>query len=267
MKYIRFSWTRSGILTLTAFKITLSIVLLNSFIIFSRGSDLDSILQQNKTSPLFESEEPLKFTIIIDIKTIKNDDSDDPQYSDGQLILHDESSKDINFDIKVRARGYSRRVYDFCSFPPLKLNFKKKKVKGTVFEGQDKLKLVSYCKDMAMNQDWVLEEYLIYKAYNFLTPFSFKVRLAEITYKDVNDKSREVTRYGFLIEDDDLLAERNGGKITEILMPNHDRCERKTLDIFTIFQFMIGNVDWWIVRPKIHNVKLVHIEGQPVVPV
>ena len=267
MKYIRFSWTRSGILTLTAFKITLSIVLLNSFIIFSRGSDLDSILQQNKTSPLFESEEPLKFTIIIDIKTIKNDDSDDPQYSDGQLILHDESSKDINFDIKVRARGYSRRVYDFCSFPPLKLNFKKKKVKGTVFEGQDKLKLVSYCKDMAMNQDWVLEEYLIYKAYNFLTPFSFKVRLAEITYKDVNDKSREVTRYGFLIEDDDLLAERNGGKITEILMPNHDRCERKTLDIFTIFQFMIGNIDWWIVRPKIHNVKLVHIEGQPVVPV
>ena len=267
MKYIRFSWTRSGILTLTAFKITLSIVLLNSFIIFSRGSDLDSILQQNKTSPLFESEEPLKFTIIIDIKTIKNDDSDDPQYSEGKLILHDESSKDINFDIKVRARGYSRRVYDFCSFPPLKLNFKKKKVKGTVFEGQDKLKLVSYCKDMAMNQDWVLEEYLIYKAYNFLTPFSFKVRLAEITYKDVNDKSREVTRYGFLIEDDDLLAERNGGKITEILMPNHDRCERKTLDIFTIFQFMIGNTDWWIVRPKIHNVKLVHIEGQPVVPV
>jgi len=201
------------------------------------------------------------------MKTVKHDDSDDPQYSPGKLILHNDSLNDTNFDIKVKARGYSRRIFDFCSFPPVKLNFKKKQVAGTVFEGQDKLKLVAYCKDLDLFQDYVLQEYLIYKVYNCLTPYSFKVRLAEITYKDLNDKSREVTRYGFLIENNDLMAERNGGVIAEVMMSNHDRCERNTLDLFTVFQYMIGNADWWIARPSVHNVKLVFVEGKPIVPV
>lgn len=248
-------------------RIAIGIILFHSINFLIIGSDLDSVNQQNIVVPLFESEEPLKFTLIIDVKTVKNDNSEDPQYSDGKLILHEESSEDVNFDIKVKARGHARRLYNLCSFPPIKLNFKKKEVKGTVFEDQDKLKLVAYCKDIDQFQDYVLQEYLIYKAYNCLTPYSFKVRLAEITYKDVNDKSREVKRYGFLIEDDDRMAERNGGKISEVLMSNQDRCDRKTLDLFTIFQYMIGNADWWIAKPIVHNAELIYKEGSQIIPV
>ena len=248
------------------YKFFLAFVLLNFSTFTSNGFIADSITQQTKVEPLFESEEPLKFTLIIDIKTVKNDNSDDPQYSEGKLILHD-ASGDINFDIQVKARGHSRRLYNICSFPPIKLNFKKKAVKGTVFGGQDKLKLVAYCKDSDQFQDYVIQEYLIYKMYNFLTPYSFKVRLAEITYKDLNDKSREVTRYGFLIEDDNTMAERNGGIITEILMSSHDRCDRNTIDLFTLFQYMIGNADWWVAKPIVHNAKLINKEGEPIIPV
>lgn len=221
---------------------------------------------EEQISPLFASNEPLKFTLIIDTKKLKSDESDDPEYTEGQLIL-DTDGVEKTFDIKARARGNSRRIGHFCTFPPIKLNFQKKSVTGTVFEGQDKLKLVAYCKDLDLNEAYVLKEYLPYKFLNCLTPYSFKVRLAEITYKDINDKGKDVTRYGFLIEDDDIMAARNGGQITEMLMSNHDRCERNALDIFTVFQYMIGNTDWWIAKPKIHNVKLVLLEGGNVVPV
>lgn len=267
IKYGHVSWQGSGKTNNMTIRIALGIILFHSVIFFTSGSDLDSINQQHEVVPLFESEEPLKITLLIDVKTVKNDNSEDPEYSDGKLILHKESSQDVTFDIKVKARGNARRLFNICSFPPIKLNFKKKKVKGTVFEGQDKLKLVAYCKDLDLFQEYVLQEYLIYKAYNCLTPYSFKVRLAEITYKDLNDKSREVKRYGFLIEDDERMAERNGGKITEVLMSNQDRCDRKTLDIFTIFQYMIGNADWWMAKPIVHNAKLIYKEGSLIIPV
>jgi len=107
---------------------------------------------------------------------------------------------------------------------------------------------------------------LIYKVYNCLTPYSFKVRLAEITYKDLNDKTREVTGHEFLIEDDELMAERNGGRITQALTSNHNHCERRSLDLFTIFQFIIGNMDWWIAKPIVHSAKLVFVASKPVIP-
>src|SRR5210317_360108 len=83
----------------------------------------------DEQAPLFNSEEPLKFTLILDVKTIKKDDSDNPKYSESKLVLHTDH-EDETYDIKVRARGISRRNFDFCSFPPIKLNFKKKQVNG-----------------------------------------------------------------------------------------------------------------------------------------
>jgi len=224
------------------------------------------INSENDTVPLFASDEVLKFTLLVDSRELKKDNAPEPEYTDGQLILH-EATEDKTFDIKVRPRGNSRRFMDFCTFPPLKLNFKKKAVEGTVFESQDKLKLVAYCKDLDLNETYVLKEYLVYKILNCVTPYSNNVRLAQITYKDSNDKGKDVTRYGFLVEDDDNMAERNGGQITESLMSNHDRCERNSLDLFTLFQFMIGNTDWWIASPKKHNVNVMVLDNGNMIPV
>ena len=217
--------------------------------------------------PLFASDEPIKVTIYLDIKKTKNDVSDDPQYHEGKLVLYNSDADSTELDVKIKPRGHSRRVFDFCTFPPIKVNFKKKQVAGTVFDGQDKLKLVAYCRDMDQYEEFVLKEYLIYKMYNLFTTYSFKVRLAEVTYKDLDGKGKVVTRYGFFIEDEDMLAKRNGGTITESLMSNHDRCDRSTLDQLTVFQYMIGNTDWWIAKPKIHNIKLIATDEGSVVPV
>lgn len=231
---------------------------------FSLSSSLFAQNADPNTAPLFADANPLSITLTIDTKALKKDDSENPEYSDGQLILHSDSG-DKNFEIKVKARGHSRRMYDICSFPPIKLNFKKKAVNGTVFEGQDKLKLVAYCKDVDVTEMYVLKEYLVYKMYNHITDYSFKVRLAKITYRDINDKGKDVERYGFLIEDDDRMAERIGGKVSEITISNQDRCERIALDQCTVFQYMIGNTDWSI--SKLHNVKLVTLENGNIIPI
>ena len=242
------------------------LALLYTFILIFNAS-LPTTGQAHKTDLLFDSDVPLSMTLVADVKKIKKDESSDPKYSDATLILQNDIQGDKTFTIQVKARGNARRLFDFCSFPPIKINFKKKEVRNTVFEGQDKLKLVTYCKDMDLNETYILQEYLLYKVYNLLTPLSFKVRLAKVTYRDTNGKGHDVTRFGFLIEDDDILAKRNGGKISDILLSNHDRCERSSLDIFTIFQYMIGNTDWWMARPKIHNVKLVAMPNGNIKPV
>ncbi len=218
-------------------------------------------------APLFASDEPLELTIESDFRKLVRNKEDEPVYLPGKLVLRNSGTDGESFDIEVRARGYSRRVYDFCTFPPLKLDFKKKATTGTVFEGQNKIKLVTFCKDVNKYENYVLQEYLIYKTYNIITDTSFQVRLARITYRDSERDKEVASRFGFLIEDIDDLAERFGGKEIDKLLPNHDMCYRPILDKFTVFQYMIGNVDWWIASPKLHNVKLITTNSGAPIPI
>ena len=227
----------------------------------------DSLSIENVTeAPLFSSDEPLNITIKSDFKSlIKGKKSEDPSYQAAELILSDPEGGEEIFEIKIKPRGITRRINSWCSFPPLMLNFKKKAVENTVFAGQDKLKLVAYCKNSDANEQYNIMEYLVYKVYQQFTPYSFKVRLVLATYIDTSEKYKPVTRYGFIIEHEKALAERNGGEIAELKLNNHDRCDRRSIDIFTCFQYMVGNTDWWVGNQ--HNVKILVVEGKMPIPV
>ena len=116
-----------------------------------------------KEYPLFESDVPLNLILEADLITIINDKSEEPEYTPGLLIQPLAGFEIKAFEIKVKARGNSRRVTDLCDFPPLKLNFKKSQLSNTVFDGQNKLKFVSQCRSEDEFKNYVLEEYLIYK--------------------------------------------------------------------------------------------------------
>ncbi|NJK98032.1 MAG: hypothetical protein HC905_26785 [Bacteroidales bacterium] len=94
---------------------------------------------------------------------------------------------DKTFNIKLSKRGHFRKFPNICDFPPLRIHFKEKEVVGTEFEGLKKIKIVTHCQnnDSAFDQ-YVVQEYLIYKAYNLLTEHSFRVRLARIRYVDLS---------------------------------------------------------------------------------
>ena len=56
---------------------------------------------------------------------------------------NDETPRSI--EMKVKTRGLFRLKE--CRFPPLRINLPKDSLEGTVFDGHDKIKLVSHCRD------------------------------------------------------------------------------------------------------------------------
>ncbi len=215
-------------------------------------------------SPLFQEEDLLELDLTFDIKkVIKDLEERDSHYAN--LTFRSSEDELVSIDLKVKTRGNNRANPLVCDFPPLQLNFKKKGNYDNLFAGQDKLKLVTHCQKTKVFQEYVVQEYLTYKHYNVLTDHSFKVRLVRINYIDSATNETNVSRFGFLIEDDDIMAYRNGMEITKNKIKNQDYCDKGSLDIMTVFQYMIGNTDWSVSEG--HNVKLMSKDPQGRIPV
>ena len=221
--------------------------------------------QNDASARLFASDEPLDLTLTGDLRAVFKDTRDDRPYRPAQLWHLDANGDSTLFEIGLKTRGFYRRKYLNCNVPPLRLNFKKQALANTVFAGQDKLKLVTHCqhKNKAYQQ-FALQEYLIYKIYNLLTEYSFRVRLVRITYADINPKREPITRYGFLIEDEDLLAERFGGQDVKRGVIHQEATNKERATLMAVFQYMVANTDWSV--PGHHNIKIVYL-GSGIPPV
>jgi hypothetical protein len=195
----------------------------------------------DKTDSLFKSDVIINLELRSDFSAIQVDRVEDPQYHSGELIYNTPDGKTMKFSVQVMARGGFRRNPTNCNFPPLTLNFKKSEVRNTLFDNQDKLKLVTPCQ---YDRD-VIDEYLIYKMYNNVTDRSFKVRLVKVLYFDTSKGKKLFEKYSFFIEHEDQVAERNNSfEIDKVLTP-YD-LERETFRNMAFFQYMIGNRDWFI---------------------
>jgi len=118
-------------------------------------------------------------------------------------------------------------------------------MEGTVFEGQNRLKLVTPCQDNRDDyQRYILDEYLAYRILNLLTPASFRVRLVEITYEDVNGRYEARTKMAFVIESDEAMAERNRSVFLEVPQMHPVMADGDQSVLMGMFNYMIGNLDW-----------------------
>ena len=54
----------------------------------------------------------------------------------------------MSIELQLRTRGHVRRMYQTCEFAPLRLEFTKAHVKGTVFDDQRVLKLGTHCRNV-----------------------------------------------------------------------------------------------------------------------
>jgi hypothetical protein len=196
-------------------------------------------------APLFGSHELLTLTIEAPLETIFDErDQESAEYA-GTLFYENLTGETVDIPVDLRTRGKTRLQAGVCEFPPLRLNFATADVEGTIFANQDKLKLVTHCQDdRPEHEQYVLQEYLIYRSYNVLTDISFRVRLARVTYTDTDGDRDTVTRYAFLIEDEEQLAARNGWGVLHTPTIPPDAMEPEYLSMLEIFQFLIGNTDW-----------------------
>jgi hypothetical protein len=220
--------------------------------------EYDEAQQQAERAPLFLSEEPIRMTLRTDIDWLRDERNDSVEV-EGTLTFIDMDGSEVVKPVDTRARGNFRRSKKNCNFPPLRLDFKTKQMEGTVFEGQDKLKLVTPCNDGRDDyQRYIFNEYLAYRILNVLTPASFRVRLVEITYEDTSEDYDTRTKIGFLIEDEDEMAARIRGTLEDVSQFHPARSHGEYSVLVAMFNYMIGNTDWSPVY--FHNVKLVRTE-------
>jgi len=207
---------------------------------------------------IFTSDTPLRFALEADFERLDDDRRQESEEGPGTILIRGRDGSPTEIEIEIRTRGNFRLKRSTCSFPPLRLDLPASDTLGTVLDGQDKLKLVTHCRDREDYRQNVLEEYLAYRIYNQLTDYGFRVQLAEITYVDTSGEREPFTRMGFLLEDDDYLAERTGGLILEGRGAGPRDFVGEAVGTLYVFEYLIGNVDWSTVTP--HNVEILRVD-------
>lgn len=210
---------------------------------FAFGVPLAPLPGAAQGAPLFESEEVLQFTVRAPLEDIfRHRDQESEEYPG--LVIVDAGTELDTLEVEIRTRGRSRLDRSICRFPPLRLDFPRSRVAGSEFEGQDKLKLVTHCRDEHDYEQAVLKEALAYRIFNRLTDVSFRVRVARITYDDMSDDHDPFIRYGFLIEDEAAVAERTGWSYVATPGVPPDYSDPDHLALLEVYQYMIGNADF-----------------------
>ncbi len=201
---------------------------------------------------LFGTDDILELRLKGPTQTLFNDRGDNAIYHKMDISYTDEEGEIISIPLKVKTRGNFRRDKSNCYYPPLRLNFSKTKTPpNTLFTGQDKIKLVTPCRD----QKYVIREYLVYKLYNLLTPLSFNARLVRVIYDDPEKEKRSDPLYGILLEDKEQMAARNQSKNFSRNKVRPNKTEKEVFLKMAVFEYLIGNTDWSVQYQ--HNVKLI----------
>jgi hypothetical protein len=203
--------------------------------------------------PLFSEQTPLDMSLKISISSIK-DAKKDSIYLTHKLYYRPSSGSYDSLHVDLKGRGNFR--FRECYFPPLWIRIKSKDAKGTVFEGNKKLKLVLPCYTRESGNILILKEFLCYKLYQEITPYSFQTRLTNIDLTEErgrNNKSFKIK--GILIEDMNKIASRLQARPLANVRINPAALNDTSTMRFELFQFMISNTDWSAVFQ--HNAKLI----------
>lgn len=204
---------------------------------------------------LFRSDAPLEVTIVTELKAlVRERDSTRLVERPGTLTYRD-GTKTTSVPVTLRARGHFRRQARNCDFPPLKLEIAKAAARGTLFQGNDDLKITTNCRPgNADYEQYILSEYALYRAYQLISPRHFRTRLARITYRDVANATPEVLSWAFFIEDDREVAKRHGLRVIEEKNALFRDLDVPQLAITSLFEYMIANTDWSV--SALHNVAI-----------
>ncbi len=177
-----------------------------------------------------------------------------------------DDGKPVNIAVRLRARGHFRRQARNCDFPPLWLEVKSAAAKKTVLSGLNKLKITTTCRPKSAEyEQYILQEYAVYRAYAALTDASYRTRLLRITYRDSAGKISPVTTWAFFIEDIDDLAIHLQSKELATQGARFADLEPKPLSLLSMFEYFIGNTDWSIAG--LHNIALLQDSSARVTPV
>ncbi len=211
----------------------------------------------------FEAQDPIEVTLTANIGKLRGDKRADHPWRPATMSYKGLDGNPLTVPLQARTRGIWR--LRMCDFPPLRLNFSGETSKGSIFQTLDKPKLVSYCQDNDSYEQYLLQEFQLYRIYQLVTPVSHKARLLRLTYADSASGKVRARRYGFVLEEPKAMAARLGGKVVEQKGAGASDLDPDQDALLGVFQYMIGNTDFSIAG--LHNVELLFKEDGSVMPI
>jgi hypothetical protein len=230
------------------------LIILVAFVVLANNASADL---------LFESSDVLNVTIEAPMRQLIKKMERKPEF-DAVLRYQDESGNEQVLPVKLATRGNSR--LEACEFPPLRLIIDTGQAGGTLFAGQHKLKMVTQCARSSYGKDWLLLELGIYRAYNVITDYSYRVRELRVTYRDGESQRWERIQPAFIIEATGEVArrlQRNSIRPPSVKVEQYSAVESANN---LLFQYLIGNTDFAIKRGPsgegcCHNGRVLVIPG------
>jgi len=214
-------------------------------------------------APLFADDTVMKISIPLDFKDLCRPREDENcAFSPTVLIYGSQSGEKLSVPVEIKVRGGWRSLSRNCSTPLLWVRFEENSVVGTPFEGQSLLPLTTHCgKGVSVEavthairrtdfEQYLLREFLAHRIYNVLTELSLRTRLVRISYPDPDRPSRSILHYAFFSEHFDAAAARTGHQRLERGGFDPARLDAQAAARLALFQYMIGNTDWSLVRER-----------------
>ena len=217
-----------------------------------QAGDKDTLkIYINPEKDLFNSSDPMRVTCILSLKEFLRN-NDESKSFDAQLTIYLGPGDSIAQKVKMKSTGNFRRTY--CSFPPISLTVGKINEKKKNTENQHTIKLINQCQNSKLYEGYLMKEYLVYRMYNLFSPYSFKVRLLIITYRDSRNPKNHYEKYGFLIENPHKMASRNKAKLVKEQGLTRLNVLPEDITRTALFEYMVGNTDW--TASAQHNIKV-----------
>jgi len=205
---------------------------------------------------LFRTTNPIEVTFTTDLRALVKDRDSTKFKPHGAVFAYkDPAGKVVEVPVTLQTRGHFRRQAKNCDFPPLSMEFGNKAAENTVLQGNTKLKVASSCRPRVDDyEQYILQEYALYRLYQRISPLYFRTRLARITYKDSLAKTPDVTSWGFFIEDDKEVAKEYKTNTEKAKGAFFDQLDQPQLVTTMLYQYMIGNTDYSVTAQ--HNIAL-----------
>jgi hypothetical protein len=206
---------------------------------------------------IFSEPQAIEFTLIAPFGKLKRDRQQTTEYRPATITwVADGAVKRV--PVRLRTRGIWRKKN--CEIPPLMMNFTNDSTKNTPFARLDRARFTLHCRNNDDHEQYVLQEFQLYRVHRLLNPLSYDVRLARVTYVDSEKGDTLATRWAFLSETDEAFALRHGVKVVTTTGAGPSDVDPYESAFYGVFQYFLGNSDYSI--RMLHNAVLVLKDDQ-----
>lgn len=184
------------------------------------------------------------------------------QYQQAHMNISFADGSSKTEELKIRPRGRFRNRYG--KIPPLKIKLSKASLRQKGLISMNELKLVLPFANGNQQTAWVYKEFLAYKLYEVLSPYSYRTQLVDVVLRDTRKSKRSIRLQAFLVEDKEEVADRMAIKQCKRSFQGADLSPHH-YQLLQLFQFMIGNTDW--LPTTSHNLTFFRNSAKQVIPV